>query len=63
MSLGGFLKDIPEFIETDLGESLLARSEGAQSFKELGPPDLIHLAKASGKPGQKDVCIPFLTGY
>lgn len=52
---GGFLKDVPEFIESDLGEALLARTEGSPGFKELGPPDLIHLSKSNGKAGQKDV--------
>lgn len=55
MSTGGFLRDVPEFIETDLDEVLLARGEGLSQFKELGPPDLIHLTKSSGKSGSRDV--------
>ena len=55
MSSGGFLKDVPEFIETNIDEALDARSQGIVGFKELGPPDLIHLTKSTGKTGQKDV--------
>lgn len=55
MSSGGFLKDVPEFIETEHEEALAARSEGSLGFKELGPPDLVHLTKSNGKAGQKDV--------
>lgn len=57
MSVGGFLRDVPEFIENELGEAIIARTEGAANFKELGPPDLIHLTKSSGKSGSKDVSL------
>nr|ODN91687.1 ChAPs family protein [Cryptococcus depauperatus CBS 7855]ODN91892.1 ChAPs family protein [Cryptococcus depauperatus CBS 7841] len=43
-------KDIPEFVETDIGECLDARTETLGSFRELGPPDLCHVLKVSGKP-------------
>lgn len=57
MSSSAFLKDVPEFIETELGEALLARTEGSVGFKELGPPDLVHLTKTNGRAGQKDVSL------
>ncbi|KIR98993.1 ChAPs family protein [Cryptococcus deuterogattii 2001/935-1] len=43
-------KDIPEFVETDIGESLAARTETLGTFRELGPPDLCHVVKVYGKP-------------
>ncbi|CAG8480301.1 6270_t:CDS:10 [Paraglomus occultum] len=49
------LKDIPEFFETRLDESLEARREGLATFRELGPPDLCHITKANAKPGVKEV--------
>ncbi|EIW68211.1 hypothetical protein TREMEDRAFT_71943 [Tremella mesenterica DSM 1558] len=49
-------KDIPEFVETRIGESLTARTETLASFRELGPPDLCHVIKSSGsKTAQKDL--------
>ncbi|GAA5906822.1 hypothetical protein JCM8208_000049 [Rhodotorula glutinis] len=53
--MGEYLKDVPEFIELDLGESLISRTESLASFRELGPPDLCHVIKTTGKAGQKDV--------
>ncbi|EJT99413.1 chaps-domain-containing protein [Dacryopinax primogenitus] len=47
-------KDVPEFFEVELGESLLSRTESLQSFRELGPPDLCHVVKSTGRNGQKD---------
>ncbi|CAI2162056.1 16777_t:CDS:10 [Funneliformis geosporum] len=49
------LKDVPEFFETQLDESLVARTESLGSFRELGPPDLCHITKANAKPGVKEV--------
>ncbi|RIA96828.1 Chs5p-Arf1p-binding proteins-domain-containing protein [Glomus cerebriforme] len=49
------LKDVPEFFETQLDESLAARTESLASFRELGPPDLCHITKANAKPGVKEV--------
>ncbi|CAB4377542.1 unnamed protein product [Rhizophagus irregularis] len=49
------LKDVPEFFETQLDESLVARTESLASFRELGPPDLCHITKANAKPGVKEV--------
>ncbi|PLW39506.1 hypothetical protein PCASD_07662 [Puccinia coronata f. sp. avenae] len=47
------LKDVPEFFEVELGESLISRTEFLNSFRELGPPDLCHLIKTTSKPGSK----------
>ncbi|KAF7338736.1 hypothetical protein MSAN_02195900 [Mycena sanguinolenta] len=48
-------KDIPELFEVDLGESLTARTESLSTFRELGPPDLCHVVKSTGKAGQRDI--------
>ncbi|KAL5521698.1 BUD7 [Sanghuangporus sanghuang] len=48
-------KDIPELFENELGEVLMARTESLATFRELGPPDLCHVVKSSGRSGQKDV--------
>ena len=45
----------PEFFETALGEALESRTETLASFRELGPPDLCHIIKSTGKSGSKDV--------
>lgn len=42
-------KDIPEFYERNLGESLIARTESLRSFRELGAPDLCHIVKINTK--------------
>ncbi|KAI9599571.1 Chs5p-Arf1p-binding proteins-domain-containing protein [Syncephalis fuscata] len=47
------LKDVPEFFESVLGESVIARTDAIGSFRELGPPDLCHLTKKQGKEGQE----------
>jgi len=49
------LKDIPEFFENSLGESLSTRTDQLGAFRELGPPDLCHIVKTNLKPGQKEV--------
>lgn len=38
----------PEFFEVELGESLLSRTETLACFRELGPPDLVHVIKSTG---------------
>ncbi|KAG8926929.1 hypothetical protein FRC01_008206 [Tulasnella sp. 417] len=48
-------RDVPEFFEVEIGESLLSRTETLASFRELGPPDLCHVIKSTGKTGQKDI--------
>ncbi|WVQ95035.1 hypothetical protein IAU59_002127 [Kwoniella sp. CBS 9459] len=49
-------KDIPEFVETVIGESVTARTETLATFRELGPPDLCHVIKSSGsKTAQRDL--------
>ncbi|KAF7796176.1 hypothetical protein EIP86_007350 [Pleurotus ostreatoroseus] len=47
-------KDVPEIFEVDLGESLTARTESLSTFRELGPPDLCHVVKSTGKAGHRD---------
>ncbi|KAI0747025.1 chaps-domain-containing protein [Daedaleopsis nitida] len=47
-------KDVPEIFEVDLGESLTARTESLSTFRELGPPDLVHVQKSTGRSGQRD---------
>ncbi|KAF9457924.1 chaps-domain-containing protein [Collybia nuda] len=48
-------KEIPEIFEVELGESLTARTESLSTFRELGPPDLCHVVKSTGKSGQRDL--------
>ncbi|KAI0790518.1 chaps-domain-containing protein [Abortiporus biennis] len=47
-------RDVPEIFEVELGESLTARTESLSTFRELGPPDLCHVVKSTGRSGQKD---------
>ncbi|KAI0316080.1 chaps-domain-containing protein [Amylostereum chailletii] len=48
-------KDIPEIFEVELGECLMARTDVLSTFRELGPPDLCHVVKASGRNTQGEV--------
>ncbi|KAF9810361.1 hypothetical protein IEO21_06981 [Rhodonia placenta] len=48
-------KDVPEIFEVDLGESLTARTEALSTWRELGPPDLCHVIKSTGRSGQRDL--------
>ncbi|CAL1708705.1 unnamed protein product [Somion occarium] len=48
-------KDVPEIFEVELGESLTARTECLSTFRELGPPDLVHVVKSTGRSGQRDI--------
>ncbi|KIK04834.1 hypothetical protein K443DRAFT_675610 [Laccaria amethystina LaAM-08-1] len=48
-------KDIPEIYEVELGEALTARTEALSTFRELGPPDLCHVVKTTGRNGQRDL--------
>ncbi|KAG0327825.1 hypothetical protein BGZ99_006779 [Dissophora globulifera] len=52
--MGDNLRDIPEFIERELGESLQARTDALATFKELGAPDLCHIVKVNVKPNVKE---------
>ncbi|CAO1613127.1 unnamed protein product [Parajaminaea phylloscopi] len=45
----------PEFFEVDVGESLVSRTETLSSFRELGPPDLCHVIKTTGKTGTREI--------
>ncbi|KAI8967706.1 Chs5p-Arf1p-binding proteins-domain-containing protein [Mycotypha africana] len=53
--MGDILKDVPEFFESELGESIAARTDALGTFRELGPPDLCHIIKAHPKPGTKEL--------
>lgn len=48
-------KDVPELFEVELGEALTARTESLSTFRELGPPDLCHIVKSTGRTGQRDI--------
>ncbi|KAG1863048.1 Chs5p-Arf1p-binding proteins-domain-containing protein [Suillus subluteus] len=48
-------KDVPELFEVELGEALTARTESLATFRELGPPDLCHIVKSTGRTGQRDI--------
>ncbi|KTW26180.1 hypothetical protein T552_03071 [Pneumocystis carinii B80] len=50
-----FLKNIPEFMESELGESIASRTESLTNFKELGPPNLVHLIKYQPKSENKNI--------
>lgn len=56
------LRGIPEFFESEIGESLSARTESLVTFRELGPPDLwflnfnqSHIVKSNPKGYQKEI--------
>ncbi|KDQ60015.1 hypothetical protein JAAARDRAFT_205079 [Jaapia argillacea MUCL 33604] len=55
MTSEAHFKDIPELFEVEQGESLNARTEALSTFRELGPPDLCHVVKSSGRAGQRDL--------
>jgi hypothetical protein len=48
-------KDVPELFEVELGEALTARTESLSTFRELGPPDLCHVQKSTGRTGAADL--------
>ncbi|KAJ2998551.1 hypothetical protein HDV02_004455 [Globomyces sp. JEL0801] len=49
------LRGVPEFFETNLGESIAARTESLTTFRELGPPDLCHIRKTNQKSQIKEI--------
>ncbi|KAG0083834.1 hypothetical protein BGZ93_001567 [Podila epicladia] len=53
--MGDTLRDIPEFIERELGESLEARNGAIGTFRALGAPDFCHITKVNAKPGTKEI--------
>ncbi|KAI9507849.1 Chs5p-Arf1p-binding proteins-domain-containing protein [Russula earlei] len=55
MAAEAAFKDVPEIFEIELGEALIARSEALATFRELGPPDLCHVVKSTGRAGQRDM--------
>ncbi|WBW72723.1 exomer complex ChAPs family (Chs5p-Arf1p-binding) protein Bch1 [Schizosaccharomyces osmophilus] len=50
-----FFRDIPEFLETRVNESLEARSKSLSQFKELGPADHVHTTKVGTRNPSKEV--------
>nr|VWO95775.1 Tubulin beta chain (Beta-tubulin) [Ganoderma boninense] len=48
-------KDVPEIFEVELTECLSSRTESLSTFRELGPPDLVHVLKSTGRSGQRDL--------
>ncbi|KAI0044319.1 chaps family protein [Auriscalpium vulgare] len=48
-------KELPEIFELELGEALVARTEALSTFRELGPPDLCHVVKSTGRSGTRDL--------
>jgi tetratricopeptide (TPR) repeat protein len=53
--MGDAFANQPEFFEVDIGESLLSRTDTLGSFRELGPPDLVHTIKSTGRTGAKEI--------
>ncbi|KAG9311813.1 chaps family protein, partial [Chiua virens] len=41
--------------QVEIGEALTARTESLATFRELGPPDLCHVVKSTGRTGQRDL--------
>ncbi|RPB13907.1 chaps-domain-containing protein [Morchella conica CCBAS932] len=46
---------VPEIVETEIHESVAARTESLPVLRELGPPDLVHLIKSQPKTGLKEI--------
>ncbi|CCJ28504.1 unnamed protein product [Pneumocystis jirovecii] len=42
-------------MESELGESIASRTESLANFRELGPPNLVHLIKHQPQLGNKDI--------
>ncbi|KAH9959408.1 chaps-domain-containing protein [Russula dissimulans] len=55
MAAEAAFKDVPEIFEVELGEAIIARTEALATFRELGPPDLCHVVKSTGRAGQRDM--------
>ncbi|KAE8226120.1 hypothetical protein CF319_g1228 [Tilletia indica] len=46
----------PEFFESEVGESIISRTETLATFRELGPPDLCHFVKVTtSKSSARDI--------
>jgi hypothetical protein len=43
------LKGVPEFYEHNMQECLKARTDSLVTFREMGPPDLVHIIKTNSK--------------
>ncbi|EEB05892.1 ChAPs family protein [Schizosaccharomyces japonicus yFS275] len=50
-----YFKDIPEFLEARVNESLEARTQGIGQFKELGAPDHVHVLKVNTRSSSKEI--------
>ncbi|RPA92633.1 chaps-domain-containing protein [Choiromyces venosus 120613-1] len=46
---------VPEIVESEIHESVTARTESLPILRELGPPDLVHLTKSQPKVSLKEV--------
>ncbi|PUU73070.1 Chs5p-Arf1p-binding proteins-domain-containing protein [Tuber borchii] len=46
---------VPEIVESEIHESVTARTESLPILRELGPPDLVHLIKSQPKVGLKEI--------
>lgn len=53
---------VPELLETEVGESVNVRTAALATFKELGPPDLVHLSKSSYKTSKVYGTYHYVTG-
>lgn len=53
---------VPELLETEVGESVNTRTAALSTFKELGPPDLVHLSKTHNKTSKVDGTYHYVTG-
>jgi hypothetical protein len=66
-------RDIPEYeenymlmtslIESQIGQSIRARNEALDSFRSLGPPDLVHCVRSSGKEVTTSFTLPDFLGW
>jgi len=55
-------KELPELVEISPNESVTARTEALTTFRELGPPDLCHVWKSTGKTGQEFGSYHYVSG-
>ncbi|EPZ30996.1 hypothetical protein O9G_001469 [Rozella allomycis CSF55] len=48
-----YYKNIPEVIEFEIGTAITTRNEAIESFKDLGPIDLVHVVKTLKKENRE----------
>lgn len=53
---------VPELLENEIGESVNSRTASLPLFKELGPPDLVHLSKTVTKTARVHGTYHYVTG-